>query len=120
MKDPELPRNTRAGDLLLGAPVQYWIDLRGYDPAAGAAQLKQPILILQGARDYQVTAADFEGWRKALKYRSNVTFKLYPSLNHLFMEGQGKSTPAEYQKAGNMSETVINDIAGWILVISKP
>jgi len=56
------------------------------------------ILILQGERDYQVTMKDFALWRAGLKGRSSVTFKSYPKLNHLFLEGEGKSLPAEYSK----------------------
>jgi hypothetical protein len=44
----------------------------------------------------------------------NVTFKLYPKLNHLFIEGEDRSTPAEYQHAGHVAEIVIRDIAEWI------
>jgi dienelactone hydrolase len=100
---------------ILGAPPRYWLDLRGYDPVATARSLKQPMLILQGQRDYQVTQADFDGWKTGLKSRPEVAFKLYPKLNHLFIAGQGKSTPSEYDKPGHVAETVIDDIAGWVL-----
>jgi hypothetical protein len=43
-----------------------------------------------------------------------VRLKLYPKLNHLFMEGEGKSTPDEYSKPGNVAKEVIDDIVGWI------
>ena len=43
------------------------------------------MLILQGERDYQVTQADLEGWRCALRGRRDVTIKSYPTLNHLVM-----------------------------------
>ncbi|HJX28046.1 MAG TPA: hypothetical protein VJ885_09045, partial [Thermoanaerobaculia bacterium] len=72
------------------------------------------LLILQGERDYQVTMADFEAWKRALAGRKDVTFKSYPVLNHLFMEGEGKSAPLEYQKAGHVAQAVIEDVAGWI------
>jgi hypothetical protein len=72
------------------------------------------MLILQGARDYQVTTEDLEGWKKALSSRDNVQFKLYPALNHLFMTGEGKSTPAEYDVAGHVAEEVVADTAAWI------
>jgi hypothetical protein len=35
-------------------------------------------------------------------------------MNHVFLEGEGKATPAEYMKAGRFSETVIDDIANWL------
>jgi len=102
------------GELPLGIPQAYWADLKSYDPVLTAAGLGRPILILWGERDYQVTRADFDGWRKGLSASPNATFKSYPALNHLFMEGQGRSTPAEYQRAGHVPEQVILDICRWI------
>ena len=101
-------------DELLGAPAPYWLDLRGYVPSQTAATLVQPLLILQGERDYQVTMVDFERWRAALGGHSNVTLKSYPDLNHLFIAGEGPITPAEYEKPSFVSEEVISDIAEWI------
>jgi dienelactone hydrolase len=96
------------------APDAYWKDLDSYSPGATAAKLTMPMLILQGERDYQVTTADLQGWRDALRGHSGVTIKSYPTLNHLFQAGEGKSTPAEYQKAGHIPDFVFDDIAGWI------
>ncbi len=73
-----------------------------------------PMLILQGERDYQVTMTDFGNWKSALGSRKDVVFKSYPSLNHLFMSGQGKPGPSEYDVSGHVDEAVINDIAKWI------
>ena len=98
----------------LGAPDSYWLDLHGYNPPEAATALKEPLLILQGERDYQVTPDNFAAWKKGLAGRPNVTLKTYPKLNHLFIEGEGKSTPADYEKPGHVSEAVIADIAGWI------
>ncbi len=114
VQDPNLSAAIPAEDLPLGIPASYWLDLRGYDPAEMAKDLAQPMLILQGERDYQVTTVDFEGWQAALASRPDVTFKLYPDLNHLFMTGEGKSTPAEYEVAGHVAEQVIGDIVDWI------
>lgn len=99
---------------VLGAPASYWLDLRGYSPPEAAKALKQPLLILQGERDYQVTPDNFAAWKKALAGRPAVTFKSYPGLNHLFIAGEGKSGPAEYQRPGHVAETVVADIAAWI------
>ncbi|MFL6258631.1 MAG: alpha/beta fold hydrolase [Thermoanaerobaculia bacterium] len=98
----------------LGAPDSYWLDLHGYNPPEAAKALKEPLLILQGERDYQVTMDNLEAWKKALGGRPGVTFKTYPKLNHLFIEGEGKSTPADYDTPGHVSEAVIADVAGWI------
>ena len=100
--------------LLYGAPASYWLDLRGYDPPEAAKQLKQPLLILQGERDYQVTMEDYKRWTAALATKSNVTLKSYPTLNHLFMPGTGPSMPSEYEQPGHVEVRVIEDIAAWI------
>jgi dienelactone hydrolase len=115
VKDAKLSPDTPAKDLPLGLRARYWLALKAYDPPATAAKLKMPLLILQGERDYQVTlAGDFAGWKKALGKRKNVTLKSYPSLNHLFMEGKGKSRPEEYLKPGHVAKEVVNDIAEWV------
>lgn len=106
--------DTLSGELVLGMPARYWLDLQGYNPAETAKQLKKPMLILQGERDYQVTMENFRIWQNSLSSRKNVEFKSYPKLNHLFIEGEGKSTPDEYLTAGHVAEVVINDIADWI------
>lgn len=97
----------------------YWLDLRGYDPIHSALQLKIPILILQGGRDYQVTPADFDAWRAALDARANVTLRFYADLNHLFVSGSGPSTPQEYEKPGHVAESVVADISAWLLSAGK-
>jgi hypothetical protein len=71
--------------------------------------------VLQGERDYQVTMADFARWRAALESRANVTLRSYPSLNHVFMGGEGPSLPSEYLTPGHVSPSVVDDIARWVL-----
>src|SRR5262249_14762224 len=66
LKDPKLSPDTPAKEMPLGVPARYWLSFRDYRPAEVAKTLKQPMLILQGERDYQVTMEDFEGWKKAL------------------------------------------------------
>jgi dienelactone hydrolase len=114
VKDPQLSLTTPAKELPFGVSPKYWLDLRGYIPSETAKNLNRPILILQGERDYQVTMEDFLGWKNSLSSRQNVEFKTYPTLNHLFIEGHGKSTPTEYQNVGHVANVVIDDIANWI------
>jgi dienelactone hydrolase len=114
VKSPELSESTPSGELPFGAPAKYWLDLRGYQPAIEAVTLQKPMLVLQGERDYQVTMEDFANWKKALGSRKDVALRSYPNLNHLFMEGEGKSRPEEYAKPGNVAVGVIDDIAKWI------
>lgn len=106
--------------LLSSAPESYWKDLNAYHPAQTAATLTIPMLILQGERDYQVTLADLNEWRVAVGGRAGVTIKSYPTLNHLFLPGEGKSTPAEYERADHIPDFVFDDIADWIKKINEP
>jgi hypothetical protein len=100
--------------VMAAAPASYWEDLKTYDPVALARKGSAPFLILQGERDYQVTMEDFGLWRAGLKGRPNVTLKSYPKLNHLFLEGEGKSLPAEYSKPGRIPDYVLDDIAVFV------
>lgn len=112
-----LIRAGRVGEItepVLGVPAAYWSHLHSLDQVGAAAKLKLPILILQGGRDYQVTPADFELWKKRIGQRQNVEMKLYNKLNHLFIAGEGKPTPEDYQQSGHVSAQVITDIAEWI------
>ena len=108
------PADADSGRLISGAPASYWLDLRGYDPPSAAKQVKRRMLILQGERDYQVTVEEFGRWKAALGSRSDVTFRSYPALNHLFIAGTGPSLPAEYLTPGHVAEEVIRDIATWV------
>jgi len=100
----------------MGGPVGSWLDRRGATgPGRAAKAWKQPLRILQGERDYQVTMADdFARWKTALTGKKNVTFRTYPALNHLFTPGTGKSLPGEYETPGHVPVEVITDIAVWI------
>lgn len=105
-----------AASQLFNVPVSYWLDLQGYDPLTEIRQIEKPLLFLQGARDYQVTITDYELWQDALADDPSVdaTFQLYDNLNHLFMTGTGKSTPAEYQQKGVFSTDVSSAIAAFV------
>jgi len=104
----------QAGVTVGGIPASYWLDLRGYDVPKTAATLKQPMLIIQGERDYQVTMDDFAKFRAALGTKPGVTMRSYPGLNHLLIAGEGKSLPVEYTRAGHVAEEIVRDIAAWI------
>jgi dienelactone hydrolase len=108
------PDDAKSGASIGGAPAAYWLDLRGYDAPGAAKAVKPPLLVLQGERDYQVTMAEFEKWKAALAGRGSVTFRSYPTLNHLFITGTGKSLPAEYQTPGHVAEAVLADIAAFV------
>lgn len=99
---------------LMNLPLSYWAFANDYKPLEVVATLNIPILVMQGGRDYQVTMADFTLWQMALMLNKQSVFKNYPSLNHLFMEGEGKATPQEYNRAGRIPAYVAKDIVNFI------
>ena len=111
----QLQRRTLPPDAdALGAPARYFYDLTDRRPVERAGELRVPVLVLQGGRDYQVTSADVAAWRAAID-SSRLTVREFPSLNHLFVEGIGKATPAEYStSSGHVAESVVNTIARWV------
>ncbi len=98
----------------VAAPRRYWRDLLEHHGEAIARELSIPMFVAQGGRDYQVTMEDFAGWQKALGSRSDVTFRVYPTLNHAFVSGEGPSTPQEYSWPGHVDRAVVEDLAKWI------
>ena len=112
IKSPELKPDARQPLFSNYAP--YWLDLRDYQPAESAKALKRPVLVLQGGRDWQVSQEEFNRWKTALEGNKGFAARLYPSLNHLFLPGEGPSSLEEYDIPGNIPEEVIADIANWI------
>ena len=108
----------KAGDVgatFFGVCAPYWADLNSYDPAAAAARLTLPLLILQGGRDYQVTIPDdLDRWRAGLDGRPDVTFTVFDRDNHLFFTGTGPSSPAEYEPAQHVDPAVVEAVATWV------
>jgi dienelactone hydrolase len=100
------------GELLQGIPASYWIDLRDYDVIAAARKVRQPVLVMQGERDYNVTMDAFRDWQKVAA--PNFTFKSYPKLDHLFLEGEGPASNADYARPRNVARYVVEDLAAWI------
>lgn len=97
------------------APRSYWADVSGYDPAAAMLRApKVPVLVMQGGRDYQVRRPEFEAWKRILRVHPDASFKLYPSLDHRFVAGEGLPTPADYGRPGHVARDVIIDVAAWI------
>ena len=105
------PAKPEAG-LILNAPASY--DLRGFDPAREALAVHKPMFFLQGDQDCQVTLEDFQLWKASLNNRTDVSWKRYPKLNHLFVAVEGLSTGAEYAKGGHVDAEVLDDLAAWI------
>lgn len=103
-----------AKDLPLGLPARYWRAFETVDPVADAQALEQPILLLQGGRDFQVVDADWQRWNQGLAQGPRAQFHRYPLLNHLGIAGEGPASLDDYQRAGAVSPELVNDVAAWI------
>ncbi|MFE3190170.1 serine aminopeptidase domain-containing protein [Nocardia sp. NPDC059240] len=113
-ESPALSAHTPATELLFGWPASYWLDLRDYDQVATAATLNRPILLVQGGRDYQVTAEeDLPLWEAGLA-GADVTVRVHPADDHMFFRGTGPSTPAGYLVAQHVDPVVIAELAEWV------
>jgi dienelactone hydrolase len=103
-----------ASGKFMGAPASYFYDLDARDEVALARSLGVPILILHGGRDYQVIDEDIQHWQEGLKGAPHVKVETFPTLNHLFIAGQGKPNPAEYETPGHVDQAVVGAIADFV------
>lgn len=75
-------------------------------------------MILQGALDRQVTAGQADTLASAFRAGGNrdVTVKVFPGLNHLFLRTSGNGAPSEYValKDTALPPEVLDLIAQWL------
>ncbi|SMC47567.1 alpha/beta hydrolase [Papillibacter cinnamivorans] len=105
---------------ILGISSVYWMSLKESTGTEIAERLTCPVLVLQGSADFQVYPdKDYPLWEETLKSKTDFESHLYDGLNHLFMTTNGKRDVTEYNIAGHVSQTVIDDIAAWIGRVSQ-
>lgn len=106
-----------AAPSVFNTPAYYFKEMDSHSTAELARKLTKPVLVLQGSDDFQVYAdKDFPLWKEVLKGDAQASFKLYPGLNHFFVnyDGEGAGTIAEYNIPGMVDSQVITDIGEWI------
>ena len=101
-------------DLVAGAYASYWKWLAAYDVLEAAKEITEPVLLLQGEEDYQVTMEDFGIWKTAFGEKENWKMISYPGLTHAFVSGEKTEGAAAYMREGKVQEQVILDIASFI------
>lgn len=93
--------------------IGFWVD---YDPLATARRVHQPVLILQGGTDRQVTPDQAPALEEAFKAGGNrdVTLRLFPETNHLFL-ADPDGYPARYGTltTSRMRPEVLTAIVEW-------
>jgi pimeloyl-ACP methyl ester carboxylesterase len=95
-------------------PAYWWYEQRDYVPAELAKEQTGRMLILQGENDWQVSMNQFDGWKKSLQNRSDISYISYPHVNHLLTEYGALSVGMEYGTPANVSSDIIKDIVKWI------
>ena len=106
-----------------GTTLYYFKEMGQPTVADWLASTRKPMLIMQGEKDVQVKAAvDFALYRQILGDRDNVTFRLYPGLNHAFVPAVSDSiadAKKEFAAERHIGSDVIADLAGWIASVQE-
>ena len=102
-----------------GTTAYYFKEMGQPTVAEWLEKTRKPMLIAQGEQDVQVKAAvDFARYRQLLGDRANVTFRLYPGLNHTFVTAISDSiadAKKEFARERHIGPEVLDDLANWIL-----
>lgn len=101
-------------DQVAGVYSSYWKWLAAYDVLEAAKEITQPVLLLQGEEDYQVTMEDFGIWKESFGEKENWQMISYPGLTHAFVPGEKTEGAAVYARDRKVQGQVILDIAAFI------
>lgn len=115
LSDEEAKRKKVGG----GTTLYYFKDMGQPTVEAWLQKTRKPMLVMQGEKDFQVKASvDFALYRRLLGDRDNVTFRLYPGLNHAFVPARFDSiadAKQEFTPERHIGPQVLDDLADWIL-----
>jgi len=99
--------------------IHFFLD---YDPIATAKRVRQPVLILQGATDQQVTPAQAPELAAAFRSGGNrdVAMKIFPSTDHLFL-ADPVGNPGGYASlpSKQLRREVLGTMADWLVAHMK-
>lgn len=94
---------------------EFWT----YDPLTTIRKVRQPILILQGARDRQIAAEQAGMLEQAAREGGNkdVTKQIFPNLNHLFLPAKTGSV-SEYSTLETplVGDDVLKTLGDWLVL----
>jgi hypothetical protein len=86
------------------------------DPATYLRGVRQPVLIVQGEKDYQVPMAQAQEAAALLRAAGNrdVTVKLFPATNHLFVPDENAGFNYGKLTSMRVRPEVLGTIADWL------
>jgi fermentation-respiration switch protein FrsA (DUF1100 family) len=94
--------------------------LSSFDPPAAIRAVRQPVLIVQGGRDLQVTIADAERLHAA---RPDAQLVVVPSANHVLKQTTDTTLVGQMPTYQNPSAPIMPEvskaIADWIIKLGR-
>ena len=115
-----LPAGMKAGDVekMLSTFTAPWFqNILKYDPGKPLAQVKCPVLAINGEKDWQIPPKENLGAiRRALEKGGNkqATVKELPGLNHMFQEAQTGSVEEFATITQTFSPMALHEIMVWV------
>jgi alpha-beta hydrolase superfamily lysophospholipase len=114
--DEKFDKNNLVDGVLLDWIGQYEVvvSLLINDPLQIAANIKSPVLILQGRKDLQVAVKDGQYLEEALKRvnHPDTTLLLLDDVDHLLKTNKGAATLASYADASRPLDTAMLTVLG--------
>ena len=125
-KQEEIIKAVQSGADLSNYPAQVrlpWTkEFWTYDPLVTIRKVRQPILILQGGLDRQITAEQAAMLEQAAREGGNkdVTTHVFPNLNHLFLPAKTGAF-SEYSKleTTTIGDDVLKTLSDWLVIKLK-
>jgi len=126
MQQLEIIRAVQTGGDLSKYPAQVsmpWIkEFWTYDPLITIRKVRQPVLILQGALDRQITVEQATMLEKAAQGagNKNVALRVFPNLNHLFLPARtGAFSEYSTLETNIIGDDVLKTLGDWLEVKLK-
>jgi dienelactone hydrolase len=120
-RDAALAQYARNTDSVAGV-VPWMKFFLEYDGRPAAAKVRAPVLILHGQKDYQVPVTEAEKTAAAVRAGGNrdVTVRVFPGTNHLFLPDAGVGFSYEKLPSYVVKAEVMGAMADWLAARLKP
>lgn len=101
-----------------GLSMPWYRFFLDYEGTSAARRVRAPVLILHGEKDYQVPVAEAAKLAAVIRDGGNrdVTVRVFPGLNHLFLPYGGPGFSYEKLPSFVVSAEVMGAIADWLAV----
>ena len=99
---------------LFGYTSSFWLEIKNYDALSMVKNIKEPVMVIAGSNDYEVSVDDYNAWAQALSDNDQADLKFYKDLDHLFMVRHTQSKPADSLTEGTLSPALIKDLVSFV------